>query len=175
MPGAVFIDGQRLSLRTVEPEDHDFIHQYRNSPHIRDFFPNNIPNSKEQIDEMFGSSSDGVNFLACRDGSPIGLVRLLRIDEISGRATIAYWIIPDEQGQGYATEATELGVQYAFNERGLHKVVARVFEGNTASVRVLEKVGFQQEGSLRDHYFVDGEYTDAHLYGLLTCDYRDDF
>jgi RimJ/RimL family protein N-acetyltransferase len=56
---------------------------------------------------------------------------------------------------------------YAVDDRGLHRVTARGFETNDASRRVLEKVGFEREGTLRDHYYVDGEYVDAHVYGLL--------
>lgn len=111
-----------------------------------------------------------MHFLPCRDGDPIGFLWLFRIDDIARRGEIGYWIRPEDQGQGYATEAAKLGLRYAFDERGLHKVMARVFEGNAPSRRVLEKVGFEKGAHLRDHYYVDGEYVDTSLFGLLTDD-----
>lgn len=111
-----------------------------------------------------------VALLACRDGEAVGLVWLFRIDEFDRRAEIGYWIAPDEQGNGYGTEALELGVRFAFRGLGLHKVVARVFAFNEGSKRVLEKVGFRKEGDLREHHFVDGEHVDTLLFGLLVRD-----
>ncbi|MDZ5810788.1 GNAT family protein [Halorubrum sp. AD140] len=103
-------------------------------------------------------------------GDPIGFIWLFHIDDIAARGELGYWICPEEQGQGYATESKKLALKYAFDERGLQKVVARAFEGNAAPRRVLDKLGFKEEGYLRDHYFVNGEYIDTYLFGLLADD-----
>lgn len=167
MPGPAFRHGDGLSLRTVEPEDHDFVYRHWNRPAIRRGFARHAPRSREQVAEFFEDSDDAVHFLACRDDDPVGFVWLFRIDDVAGRAELGYWVVPDEQGNGHATEIARLAVEYAFDERGLHKVLARVLDWNDASARVLEKVGFRQEGRLRDHYYVDGERVDADLYALL--------
>ena len=166
MPGPAYLSSDRLSLRTVEPEDREFLQDHWNAPALRHWFAKADPVDRERLSD-FLETEGAVHFLPCRDGEPLGFVWLFRIDDIAGRGEIGYWIRPEEQGRGYATEAAELGLGYAFDERGLHKVVARVFEGNTPSRRVLEKLGFEEEGRLRDHYYVDGEYVDAHLFGLL--------
>ena len=57
--------------------------------------------------------------------------------------------------------------EFAFSEFGLVKITAHVFANNPASVRVLEKCGFAQEGYLRKHYFKDDHFLDARLYALL--------
>jgi ribosomal-protein-alanine N-acetyltransferase len=57
--------------------------------------------------------------------------------------------------------------RHAFEEFGLVKITAHVFSHNTASARVLEKCGFQQEGFLRKHFLKDGQFIDARLFGLL--------
>lgn len=75
-----------------------------------------------------------------------------------------------EQDRGYGTEAAELGLMYAFDDRGLEKVSARVLEGNERSKRNPKSLGFQKEGHLLDHYYIDGEPLDAHLYALLAAD-----
>jgi RimJ/RimL family protein N-acetyltransferase len=58
-------------------------------------------------------------------------------------------------------------VLFAFEVLGLHRLVADVDPRNTPSVRLLEWLGFQREGYLREHYFQSGEIQDAVLYGLL--------
>lgn len=125
------------------------------------------------MDTFLEPVSDTVAFLPCEDERPVGFVWLIRIDDIHERATIAYWIAPEEQGNGYATEAVKLALEYAFESRGLNKVVARVFEENSASQRVLEKLEFVEEGQLRQHYYVNGEYKDAILFGLVFADYTE--
>ena len=170
MSGATFLRGERLALRTVEQTDNEFVHRHWNRPALRRGFARHAPRDRSEIAESFENADDSVHLLACRDGDPVGLLWLFGIDEVAGRAELGYWVVPDEQGNGYATEIAELGVAYAFDERRLHKVSARVLAWNDASARVLEKVGFREEGLFRDHYYVDGEWVDARLYALLERD-----
>lgn len=170
MPGPAFLHGDTLTLRTVETEDYEFVHRHWNDPAVRRGFARHTPRNREQIADFFEESDDAVHLLACRDGDPVGFVWLFGIDDVASRAELGYWVVPGEQGEGYATEITELAVEYAFDERGLYKVLARVIECNDASARVLQKVGFRQEGHLRDHYYVDGDQVDADLYALLATE-----
>lgn len=142
MPGSVFLQGSRLILRTVEPDDAEFIKRNWNHPSIRQWFPKAEPLDAVRMETFLKPLSDTVAFLPCVDKHPVGFVWLIRIDDIHGRATIAYWIATEEQGNGYGTEAVKLALEYAFDVRGLNKVVARTFEENSASQRVLEKLEF---------------------------------
>ena len=80
---------------------------------------------------------------------------------------IAYWIGEDFWGKGYATEAAEAIVQFAFREKNYHKVFARCFGSNPASGRVLEKLGMKEEGVLIDHIRKDDRYEDLVHYGMI--------
>ena len=62
-------------------------------------------------------------------------------------------------------------MQFAFEELGLHRVEADVDPRNARSLRLLERLGFQQEGLLRERYHVSGEIQDAALLGLLRTDW----
>lgn len=170
MPGATFLRGERLSLRTVRPEDYRFLHDHWNSPEIRYGAPMPTPISEGDIGGFVQETDDTAPFLACRDGDLVGFVFLFDIEEHADRAELGYWTVPGERGNGHATEATELCVRHAFDDRGLHKVVARTFSDNEASKRVLEKVGFEAEGRLREHRYVDGDHEDMVLYGLLASE-----
>lgn len=170
MPGPVYLEGDRLRLRTVESEDEEFVRRYWNAPDMRRFFAKSEPMDRDHITTFLETGDREAHFLPCRDGEPVGFVWVFRIDDVAGRGEIGYWIRPEERGRGYGTEAASLGLRYGFDERGLHKVMARVFEGNEPSRRVLEGLGFEEEGNLRDHYYVNGAYVDAALFGLLADD-----
>jgi ribosomal-protein-alanine N-acetyltransferase len=97
--------------------------------------------------------------------SLMGFVGLHRIDNLNGHAEIGYFIAREHWGRGYATEAVKLALIYAFEWLNLRKVYARVYEPNKASIRVLEKNGFELVGKLRKHSYVPGHgYVDELIY-----------
>lgn len=80
---------------------------------------------------------------------------------------IGYWLAAPYRGQGIMTNAVRKIAEYAHQEFGAYRIVATVFEENIASIRVLEKVGFQEEGFLRKRFVKNGQALDVHLYALL--------
>jgi [ribosomal protein S5]-alanine N-acetyltransferase len=111
--------------------------------------------------------------LAIRDleGKLIGVVSADNLElEDTHKAEIGYWLARDYWGQGIMTDAVKAYIKYAFEELGLLKLVAHVFELNKGSARVLEKAGFKLEGRLRKHFRKDGQLLDARIYGLLKDD-----
>ncbi|RHW43314.1 N-acetyltransferase [Neobacillus notoginsengisoli] len=80
---------------------------------------------------------------------------------------IAYWVGEEYWGLGYATEAAQAIIQFAFNEKQYHKVFARCFSSNPASGRVLQKLGMEKEGLLKDHVRKEGRFKDLVYYGLI--------
>ncbi|WP_458187624.1 GNAT family N-acetyltransferase [Haladaptatus sp. NG-WS-4] len=131
------------------------------------------PYSHEQVEEFYENTitanNGDANFVVCIDGEPIGEVSVFDVERDHGE--IAYWIDTDWQGEGYATEAVSLLLDYVFDTRGLHRVVAKVVEFNGASRTLVERLGFTQEGRLRDHVFSGGDYHDVLFYGLLCDEY----
>jgi ribosomal-protein-alanine N-acetyltransferase len=91
----------------------------------------------------------------------------LRVDVAHRRGGIGYWIGQPWWNQGYATEATGGVVAYAFDVLQLHRLQAFCLPTNTGSVRVLEKLGFTREGTLRDYVLKWGEFQDRGIFGLL--------
>ncbi|TYS16687.1 GNAT family N-acetyltransferase [Rossellomorea vietnamensis] len=80
---------------------------------------------------------------------------------------IAYWIGEEYWGKGYATEAAETILKYAFAEKNYHKVFARHFGSNPSSGRVLKKIGMEKEGVLKEHIVKDDRYEDLVYYGVM--------
>ncbi|AQL43133.1 hypothetical protein BV210_10580 [Halorientalis sp. IM1011] len=172
MPGAPFLRGDRVDLRTVTPEDYDFLLEHGNDPAIRHGAPAPTPVTREDLANFVEDDDESVQFLACHGETPVGFVFLFDVDPWRDHAELGCWIAPNEQGEGYATEAAALCLDHAFGDRGLHKVVARVFEHNDASMAVLDKLGFQQEGRLREQDYVRGQHHDTLLFGLLAEEFE---
>ncbi len=70
-------------------------------------------------------------------------------------------------GQGYGMEAAGRLLRFGFGELGLHRIFAICDPRNVGSIRVLEKIGMQREGRLREHMLVRGEWCDSLVYAIL--------
>lgn len=86
---------------------------------------------------------------------------------ISEQGEIGYWLAKPYWGQGIAPDAVRCFCRFAFERFQLQRIHARVFASNPRSARVLSKVGFRHEGTLRNGYFYDGQPVDDLLFGLL--------
>jgi RimJ/RimL family protein N-acetyltransferase len=97
----------------------------------------------------------------------IGGVRLYTLDARSGVAGLGYNLGRAHWGHGFATEAAAAVLNAAFEHFGLRKVIAHADARNTASVRVMEKLGMKQEALLRSHRLSRDEYIDEVWFAAL--------
>ena len=97
----------------------------------------------------------------------IGHVNAIQFDRLFKFVEIAYIIDPDHWGKGIATEAVGRLVEFLQNDTKIHKIRASLYSKNIASKRVLEKLGFTQEGYLKDNVIIDGEFVDEYLMALI--------
>lgn len=101
------------------------------------------------------------------DGAFIGWCGLTRWNPDYRSASLGYCFTDGAWGQGYATEAALALLQWAFEALDLNRVQAQTDTRNLASARVLEKLNFIREGTLREDCVVNGEVSDSWLYGLI--------
>jgi RimJ/RimL family protein N-acetyltransferase len=87
-------------------------------------------------------------------------------------AALGYVLDDAAWGQGYATEAAVALLDWAFDTLDLNRVQAETDTRNLASARVLEKIGFQREGTLREDCVVNGEVSDSWVFGLLRREWQ---
>ncbi|MCW2947645.1 MAG: GCN5-related N-acetyltransferase, partial [Actinoallomurus sp.] len=85
---------------------------------------------------------------------------------------VGYIFHPDHGGRGYATEAAEVVLRLGFEELGLHRIVGRLDGRNTASARVLERLGLRREAHFVQNELVKGEWTDEVVYAMLADEWR---
>jgi [ribosomal protein S5]-alanine N-acetyltransferase len=106
------------------------------------------------------------------DGMIVGNVALKNISHSMGYAEIGYGVAEAYHRKGIATTAVRLLVEKVFAETALRKLIAYVHDQNRPSCRVLEKLGFRQEGLLREHYVINGKAENEVLYALLKSDWE---
>ncbi|MEO5964932.1 MAG: GNAT family protein [Candidatus Limnocylindrales bacterium] len=85
---------------------------------------------------------------------------------------VGFTLHPGSQGRGFASEAIGELLRYLFEARGKHKVTADCDTRNDPSWRLMERLGFTREGTLRESYRDGDAWSDEHLYGLLAADWR---
>ena len=186
MPAPAFALGESVSLHAWEEEDQAFFHEHRNDERVRRPLTDVHPRNRAQVEEHFAErDGDGMSFLVCtgddvamRAGDAdlltrVGEVGIPWVNRPHDTGMLMYWAAPDLQGNGYIPEATGLLLDHAFGERRLHKVWAMVVEPNDPSRKVLESLGFEQEGHYRKETFYRGEYVDSYRYGMLAEDWLD--
>ena len=101
----------------------------------------------------------------------VGTVTLWRIDRRHRRAELGFALAKAFWGRGLMLHALPAVVEFAFKRLDLHRLEADTDPRNIASIRVLERLGFQREGRLRERYFQSGEIQDSVIFGLLRRDW----
>jgi ribosomal-protein-alanine N-acetyltransferase len=89
---------------------------------------------------------------------------------VSQAATLGYWMGEPYAGKGHMTRAVRAACAYAFEKRGFHRIEAACLPTNEPSKRLLERVGFKQEGYARSYLNINGQWRDHLLYALLETD-----
>ena len=101
------------------------------------------------------------------EGEAIGSCDLSDIDRHHARAEVGFLFNRSHWGNGYAREAMEAVAAFGFEDLNLQRLWARFHTGNAASQRLLERLGFSREGTLRQHIVRDGARRDCEIYGRM--------
>ncbi|GAA4373796.1 GNAT family N-acetyltransferase [Nocardioides caricicola] len=170
----------RLRLRPFEDADADGLWALHSDAHVLRYWdgpPWTDPAraatflaSCRQLAEDGTGARLAVDRLA--DGAFLGWCTLSRVNPGFRSAALGYCYLQTSWGRGYATEAARAVLQWAFDTLDLNRVQAETDTRNAASARVLEKLGFQREGTLRQDCIVDGVVSDTWVFGLLRSDWR---
>ncbi len=101
------------------------------------------------------------------DKTLLGKISFFDYNNLNRSAEVGLMIDPDEQKNGYGSDAMKILCKFLFRYRGLNKVYAQTSEFNEGSVSLLENLGFKKDGTLRDHRFYNGEFHNDLIYSLL--------
>jgi len=110
--------------------------------------------------------------VAKRSNQLVGAVGLTHIEREHNQAEMGYWIPVGWWGRGFATEAARVLIEFGIKTLGLNRIYAHHMLRNSASARVMEKIGMRKEGILRERLCKWGIFEDVALFSLLKKDWR---
>ncbi|MBS7529642.1 GNAT family N-acetyltransferase [Hazenella sp. IB182353] len=170
---------ENIQLRKWKEADIPIYHSWRNDPEITQSTHPTLDvyryeETKKFYDEVICASNSKCYMIEhIPDQKPIGVTSLIHIDLYNRQAECiidigekAYW------GRRYGQEALAILLRYGFNELGLHRISLKVFESNSRAIHLYKRIGFVEEGKLRQSLFRNGRWYDTLLMSLLAPEYK---
>jgi len=150
----VFLFGQKIFLRALEPSDVELLYLWENDPEIWQISQTLTPYSKYTLKQFVDSAQEDIfsakqvrfmiNILNSKQ--TVGILDVFDIDFMNCRAGIGILIDKNFRNQEFGTEAIELAVTYLFNTLHLHQVYCNIVSNNAISLKLFEKCGFSVIG-----------------------------
>jgi len=170
-----FLMTPRLTLRPLEKRDVDAVFAMMRDNETMRFWDWPAFREREVVEDIVGAQLSDVAAgtamywaVALEPGAEaIGSCDLSDIDRHHKRAEVGFLFSRAYWGNGYAREAMATIVDYAFEDLKLDRLWARFHTGNAASQRLLERLGFAREGTLRGHIVRDGVRRDCEIYARM--------
>jgi diamine N-acetyltransferase len=166
-----------VALTPLTTADSAVLYQWINDRELVLFNSAYKPVSESQHQAWFASIQQredvvifGIRLL--ETGQLIGSCQLHSINLVNRTAELQIRLgSPADRGKGYGTQAVRLLLQFGFSDLNLNRIHLHVFAGNTRAIAAYEKCGFAREGTLRQGAFVDGQYIDVVVMGILREEY----
>jgi RimJ/RimL family protein N-acetyltransferase len=176
------IETERLLLRLYTEHDLDAVYDIQSRPDVTRYLyfgPRDRAQAAESLKQKIAASDlreEGDHLtlavVLAETGEVIGDVLLTWVSREHRQGEIGYIFHPGHGGRGYATEAAAVMLRLGFETYGLHRIVGRLDGRNTASARVLERLGMRREAHLVENEIVKGEWTDELVYAMLEDEWR---
>jgi ribosomal-protein-alanine N-acetyltransferase len=167
------ITTQRLVLTAPRVTDAQDVFVFRGDPVVQQFNDDvlgSVAETEAFLDYLLadGAADRRRHWVLSLDGVVIGLMGLHDWQHHHRRAEFGYDLAAAHWGRGLATEAARAVLDFGFEAMALHRVQAHTIADNTRSVRLLERLGFHREGTMREFSLeADGVFHDSAVYGLL--------
>ncbi len=168
---------KEINLRPVTRNDLEVIKNWRNQNGIWEFNTQyiflNMTNQRNWFKQITSIESNRKMFIIMyKQKIPLGVCGLINIDKENNSAEVAI-IIGNKQfhGKGLGSESLYQLVKYGFSKLKLHKIKAEIFEFNTISFELFEKLNFKHEAIKHQSLWRNSKWWDIHMYSLFKKDY----
>ena len=168
-------------LRLIEPHDLDQLDDLieQNRDHIKEWSAwlkdnHSIENTRDFIRRNLMQFADNKGFAIAiwHQGEMAGQIEYNYLDWVNRKTEIGYWLGASFQGKGLVTKACRVLIDHAFNELKLNRVEIRCGAGNTRSRKIPEKLGFIEEGVVRQAEWLHDRCVDLVIYGMLAIEWN---
>jgi len=165
-----------IALRPVQTTDLAFLCRFYREPELvaTNWYGYRDLGSLERRYNADGylGAEDG-RLIVTVDDQPAGFVDWSPAGHGAGKyRSIGIALVPEQRGRGVGTHAQRLLCRYLFAHTAIQRIEAATLPDNIAEQRALDRIGFTREGLLRSAEFIEGEYRDVVVYGLLRDDQR---
>jgi ribosomal-protein-serine acetyltransferase len=170
---------ERLHLRSLAPADAEDLYALVDAERERlaEWLPWAAGQTLEATREFVAGSraqearEDGFQAAIVRDGEIAGVAGYHRVDRLNRSTSIGYWLASRHEGEGVMSAAIRALVDHAFGPLGLNRVAIEAAVGNRRSRAVPERLGFVEEGVLREAELVGERYLDSVVYSTLASEW----
>ncbi len=169
------LEAGNICFKSLAADDTREIHTYVSDEEVSRFIGwklmKTLDETRAFIETMLKREAAGTHMYASvilkATQAIIGTVMIFDFDQIANQAEIGYVFHKKYWSKGYGTESIALLTDFAFDTLKLHKLHASVVDANIGSARILEKNGYELEGRIKDHFYIDSTYYDQLLYGKI--------
>jgi RimJ/RimL family protein N-acetyltransferase len=170
------LEGKKVFLRPYEESDMPYLLSWYNDYELNKlagWSSSKVNASKLRYNMLRSFGSDPMNLMIDDlNGKPIGTIQLYEFNQQDKSCKLGIRIgDKDYWSKGYGGDSVNTIVEYAFTSLDIYRVDLRVYEYNERAAHCYEKCGFKQEGRTRKSAYIDGDYYDEILMGLLKSDF----
>lgn len=168
-----------IRRRPARPRDASILKCWRSESSVRLYQPlsdlsisqirSDVAN--QRMADLYRSRGEKFQWIVLVDGEEAGWITLLVSNWEHGLGEVGYALASDYQRRGVMAEALSDLLDELFGRTTLERIEARCAIGNSASQKVLERIGFTREGRLRGYFKLRGERVDNYLYAVLRADW----
>lgn len=174
------LETERLLLRKLSDSDADILFPYWSCPEVTEYFTMEPFKQRQEAVEMIQllnslyDKDDAIRWglVIKNTGMLCGTCGFHNLRPEHKRAEIGYEIGKQYWGQGIMAEALRKILEYGFSNMSFNRIEAFINKGNQKSMNLVEKLGFLQDGLLREYEFARGSYVDQYCYSLLKKDWE---
>lgn len=171
----IILQGEKVNLRALEPEDLDFLYTSENNTNFWQVSNTQVPFSKFVLKQYLENAHQDIYeakqlrliIEESKTNTAIGMIDLFDFNPQHRRAGIGILVHKKFQNSGFASDALSIFIPYCFKILNLHQIFANIISNNQQSIKLFSNFNFKKIGIKKDWLFIDGVYNDEFIFQLI--------